>query len=166
MKLIIRFIKPYRKFLVLTILLIILDVVGVLYIPTLIADMMNEGTNGSSLNELYSTGIKIIIASIVSGVGAILGGYTCAVLTSKVCKDIRDAIYEKSLKLSVFDFKQFGTASITTRTISDITNIQTAFTMFIQMVLPVPIIFVVALVLTFHLDKMVGFILLGILCLG
>lgn len=118
---------------------------------------------GSTLNDLYMTGVKIVIASLVSGVGAILGGYTCAKLSSKICKDIRDAIYEKSLKLSVFDFKQFGTASITTRTISDITNIQTAFTMFIQMVLPVPIIFVVASVLTFNLDKMVGFILLGVL---
>lgn len=163
MKLIIRFIKPYRKLLFLTILLIILDIVGALYIPTLVAEMLNEGTNGSTLNDLYMTGIKIVIASIVSGIGAILGGYTCALLSSKICKDIRDAIYEKSLKLSVFDFKQFGTASITTRTISDITNIQTAFTMFIQMVLPVPIIFVVASVLTFNLDKTIGFILLGVL---
>lgn len=140
MKLIIRFIKPYRKLLLVTILLIILDIVGALYIPTLVADMMNEGTTaGTTLNDLYMTGLKIIIASIVSGIGAILGGYTCSVLSSKICKDIRDAVYEKSLKLSIFDFKQFGTASITTRTISDITNIQTAFTMFIQMVLPVPI---------------------------
>ena len=163
MKLIMRFIKPYRKLFIFTVLLIILDIVGALYIPTLIAEMMNEGTNGSTLNDLYMTGIKIVIASLVSGIGAILGGYTCSLLSSKICKDIRDAIYEKSLKLSVFDFKQFGTASITTRTISDITNIQTAFTMFIQMVLPVPIIFIVASVLTFHLDTMVGFILLGVL---
>ena len=163
MKLIMRFIKPYRKLFIFTILLIILDIVGALYIPTLVAEMLNEGTNGSTLNDLYMTGVKIIIASNISGVGAILGGYTCSVLSSKICKNIRDAIYEKSLKLSVFDFKQFGTASITTRTISDITNIQTAFTMFIQMVLPVPIIFVVASVLTFQLDIMVGFILIGVL---
>lgn len=164
MKLIIRFMKPYRKLFGITILLIILDVVGALYIPTLVADMMNEGTTaGTTLNDLYMTGLKIIIASIVSGAGAILGGYTCSVLSSKVCKNIRDAVYEKSLKLSVFDFKQFGTASITTRTISDITNIQTAITMFIQMVLPVPIIFVVAIILTFRLDTLIGFILLGVL---
>lgn len=163
MKLIMRFIKLYRKLFISTIILIILDIVCALYIPTLVAEMLNEGTNGSTLNDLYMTGIKIIIASLVSGVGAILGGYTCSLLSSKICKDIRDAIYEKSLKLSVFDFKQFGTASITTRTISDITNIQTAFTMFIQMVLPVPIIFIVASILTFHLDTMVGFILIGVL---
>ncbi|WP_071441281.1 ABC transporter ATP-binding protein [Traorella massiliensis] len=165
MKLMTQFIKPYRKLLIFTILLIFLDVIGALYIPTLVAEMLNQGTSGSTMNNLYMTGIQIVIASLVSGVGAILGGYTCAVLSSKVCKDIRDALYQKSLKLSVYDFKQFGTASITTRTISDVTNIQTAFISVIQMVLPVPAIFIIAIILTFHLDTMAGTILLIVLAI-
>ena len=86
MKLMTQFIKPYRKLLIFTILLIFLDVIGALYIPTLVAEMLNQGTSGSTMNNLYMTGIQIVIASLVSGVGAILGGYTCAVLSSKVCK--------------------------------------------------------------------------------
>ncbi len=163
MKLIMQFMKPYRRLLVFTLLFIILDVIGALYIPTLVAQMMNEGTSGSTVHDLYITGVQIIIASLVSGVGAILGGYTCSLLSSKICKDIRDAIYKKSLKLSIYDFKQFGTASITTRTISDITTIQTAFISVVQMVLPVPVIFVISLFLTFHLDVMAGVILLAVL---
>lgn len=163
MKLILEFMKTYRWLFVLTIILIILDVAGALYIPTLVAQMMNEGASGSTVNDLYKTGFFIVVASLVSGIGAILGGYTCSLLSSKVCKDIRDAVYKKSLKLSIYDFKQFSTASITTRTISDITNIQTAFMSVIQMVLPVPIIFVISLCLTFYLDTFVGFILLIIL---
>lgn len=166
MKLIIQFMKPYRKLFFIIILLIILDIGGTLYIPTLVANMLNEGaTVGTNINELYLTGAKIVVASLISGIGAILSGYVCANLSSKICRDIRNAIYRKSLKLSVFDFKQFGNASITTRTISDITNIQTAFTMFVQMVLPVPIIFIIAITLTFKLDTLVGFILLGILAI-
>ncbi len=163
MKLIMHFIRPYRKLFIFTLLLILLDVIGALYIPTLIAEMMNEGTAGSTINDLYITGLQIAIASIISGAGAILSGYTCSLLSSKVCKDIRDAIYKKSLKLSIYDFKQFGTASITTRTISDITNIQTAFISVVQMVLPVPAIFVIALILTFRLDVLAGIILLAVL---
>lgn len=165
MKLMTQFIKPYRKLLIFTILLIFLDVIGALYIPTLVAEMLNQGTSGSTMNNLYMTGIQIVIASLVSGVGAILGGYTCAVLSSKVCKDIRDALYQKSLKLSVYDFKQFGTASITTRTISDVTNIQSAFISVVQMVLPVPAIFIIAIILTFRLDTMAGTILLIVLAI-
>ena len=39
-----------------------------------------------------------------------------SVLAARVAKDMRDAIYVKSLDLSVFDFRQFGTASMVTRT--------------------------------------------------
>ena len=164
MKLILRFIKPYWKLLTWTCILIIVDVSGALYIPTLVAQMLNEGTDGSTLQDLYMTGIQIVIASVISGAGAILGAWTCSQLSSRVCKDIRDALYKKSLKLSIYDFKQFGTASITTRTTSDVTNIQTALISCIQMVLPVPAIFVISLVLTFHLDAWAGWVLLAVLC--
>lgn len=164
MRLILRFIKPYWKLFILTCILIVVDVAGALYIPTLVAQMMNEGTAGSTMQDLYMTGIQIVIASVISGAGAILGARTCSQLSSRVCKGIRDALYEKSLKLSVYDFKQFGTASITTRTTSDITNIQTALISFIQMVLPVPAMFVIALLLTFRLDTWAGCVLLAVLC--
>lgn len=161
MKLVLRFIKPHWKLCVATILLLITDVTGALYIPTLAAKMLNEGTSGSSFSTLLNTGIQMAIGSLVSGACAILGGYACATLSARLGKDMRVAIYRKSLKLSIYDFQQFGTASVTTRTVSDITNIQFAFVSFIQMVVPVPIIFTIALILSFRLDIDMGFILLG-----
>lgn len=160
MKFILRFLKPYWKLCVFTIFLLTLDVAGALFIPTLAAKMLNAGTMGSTPNVLLNTGIKMAIASIISAFGALLSGYVCSILSAKVGKDIRDSIYKKSLQLSIYDFRQFGTASITTRTISDVTNIQLAIVSFIQMVLPVPIIFVIALTLSFRLDIQLGFLLL------
>lgn len=160
MKLIMRFLKPHRKLFIVTVLLLILDVVGALFIPTLSAEMLNMGTSGSSFSALLNTGVQMAAVSLLSGACAILGGYTCAVLSARIGKDIRMAIYEKSLKLSVFDFRQFGTASITTRTVSDINTIQMALSSTIQMILPVPIICVIALALCFYLDVQMGLILL------
>ena len=131
-------------------------------IPTLAAEILNEGTSGSTFDTLLGTGIQMAAASVLSGVCAITGGYTCAMLSAKLGKDMRVAIYEKSLKLSMYDFRQFGTASITTRTVSDITTIQFAVTSCIQMILPVPVIFVIALALAFSLDVEMGFILLAV----
>ena len=98
--------------------------------------------------------------SLFSSICAILGGYACATLAARVGKDMRVALYEKSLKLSIYDFRQFGTASITTRTVSDITTIQFALTSFIQMVLPVPLVCIIALALSFQLNATLGTILL------
>ena len=162
MKLILQFIKPHWKLCAATILLLIVDVTGTLFISTLAAEMLNQVTSGASFEALLRTGGYMAIASLASSVCAILGGYACAALSARVGKDMRVAVYNKSLKLSIYDFRQFGTASITTRTVSDITTIQFALTSFIQMVLPVPVIFVVALALSFSLDIEMGFILLAV----
>ena len=143
----------------------IVDVSGALVISTFAAEMLNLGTSGAELDVLFATGIKMAAASSLSSICAISGGYTCAALSAKVGRDIRMALYEKSLKLSIYDFRHFGTASITTRTVSDVTTIQFALTSFVQMVLPVPVIFIVALTLAFRLDIEMGLILL-VFCLA
>ena len=160
MNLILRFLKPHWKLCLITVVLLIVDVAGALFIPTLVAEMLNDGTSGASFDAIVRTGIHMAAVSILAGVCAILGGYASATLAAQVGKDMREAIYAKSLKLSVYDFRQFGTASITTRTISDITTIQFALTSTIQMVIPVPVICVLALALTFGLDAQMGVILL------
>ena len=116
MNLILRFLKPHRKLCAITVILLIVDVAGALFIPTLVAEMLNDGTSGASFDAIVRTGIQMAVVSILAGGCAILGGYACAALSAQVGKDMREAIYAKSLKLSVYDFRQFGTASITTRT--------------------------------------------------
>ena len=162
MKLLLRFLKPHWKLCVLTVVLLFVDVAGSLFIPTLVAEMLNAGTSGAAFQSIVTTGIQMAVISAVAGLGAIAGGYACATLTAQVAKDMRQAIYTKSLKLSVYDFRQFGTASITTRTISDVTTIQMALLSSIQMILPVPVICVLSLVLTFNLNRAIGFVLLAV----
>ena len=160
MKLILQFLKPHWKLTVLTVLLAVIDVGGSLFIPTPAAHLLNQGTSGVAFEELLATGLQMGAVSLFSSICAILGGYACATLAARVGKDMLVALYEKSLKLSVYDFRQFGTASITTRTVSDITTIQFALTSFIQMVLPVPLVCIIALALSFQLNATLGTILL------
>ena len=160
MKLILQFLKPHWKLTVLTVLLAVIDVGGSLFIPTLAAHLLNQGTSGVAFEELLTTGLQMGAVSLFSSICAILGDYACATLAARVGKDMRVALYEKSLKLSIYDFRQFGTASITTRTVSDITTIQFALTSFIQMVLPVPLVCIIALALSFLLNTTLGTILL------
>lgn len=164
MKVILRFLKPHLKECVLTILLAAIDVIGALIIPTYASDMLNLGTvAGTSFSLLVNTCVKMLIAATISGAAMIIGSFVCADLTSKVGADMRNALYQKSMTLSVADFRSFGTASVTTRTVSDITNIQMALGNCFQMLFPVPIIFVVSLILAFRIDSLMGLILLGVL---
>ncbi len=163
MKLILRFLKPHWKLFLLTIILLIVDVAGALIIPTLASEMLRQGETGVEMQVLINTAVVMAVAAIISGAGGILSGYVCAELVSRIAKDIRDALYKKTLDLAVSDFRAFGVASMTTRTVSDITNIQFALMASIQIVLPVPIVFVISLILAFMKDWMMGLILLAVL---
>ncbi len=163
MKLILRFLKPHWKLFLLTIILLIIDVAGALIIPTLASEMLRQGETGVEMQVLINTAVVMAVAAIISGAGGIMSGYTCAELVSRIAKDIRDALYKKTLDLAVSDFRAFGVASMTTRTVSDITNIQFALMASIQIVLPVPVVFVISLILAFMKDWMMGLILLAVL---
>lgn len=164
MKIIMQFLKPHKKLCVITLLLAFIDVIGAVVIPTYAADMLNIAEDaGADFSLLVSTCIKMLIAAIISGVASVAGSYFCADLTSKVGADMRNALYKKSLTLSVADFNSFGTASFTTRTISDIANIQFALGNCFQMLFPVPFIFIISLVFSFRMDWLLGLILFAIL---
>ena len=72
-----------RALFAVTVILLILDVIGALFIPTLAAKMLNLGTSGSSFTQLWHTGLLMSLMSLLSGACAILGGYTCAVLAAR-----------------------------------------------------------------------------------
>lgn len=164
MKVILRFLKPHRKLCLATLFLAFIDVIGALVIPTYAAQMLNLGASQAvGAEALFATCIKMLVAAVISGMAMIMSSYLCADLTSKVAADMRKALYEKTLTLSVSDFRSFGTASVTTRTVSDITNIQFALGSCFQMLFPVPFIFVTSLVFAFRIDTMLGMILLAVL---
>ena len=82
MKLILRFLKPHRKLCALTIFLLIVDVAGALFIPTLVAEMLNQGTSGSSFAAIVQLGVTMAVISVLAGACAIGGGYACAALSA------------------------------------------------------------------------------------
>ncbi len=166
MRIILYYIKKNWKLTLITILLSFVDVIAALLIPTYTAKLLNIASLVEPSNYMLKiTFIKMVVISIISIVATIISTYLCANLTSKIGADMRKDIYEKSLYLSVLDFKNFGTSSVTTRTVSDISNIQFALTSCFQMLLPVPVIFIVSLILAFRIDILLGIILFSVLIL-
>ena len=70
MKLILQFLKPHWKLTVLTVLLAVIDVGGSLFIPTLAAHLLNQGTSGVAFEELLTTGLQMGAVSLFSSICA------------------------------------------------------------------------------------------------
>lgn len=162
MKTVMRFLKPYRKLCIFTILVMVLDVAGGLFVPRLTADMINIGVAGGNMQYIFEKGIAMLCVTVLSGAGAVLGAWLCADLSAKVGRDMRNAIYKKSLTFSAYDFEQFGTGSMITRNLNDVNIIQQAIVWCIQMVLPVPAVCIMGIVMAFAVDTVMGFLLIGV----
>ncbi|MCO7121844.1 ABC transporter ATP-binding protein/permease [Ihubacter massiliensis] len=161
MKALLRFLKPYKGICFFTLLVMLVDVAGALYIPTLVADMINIGVGSANMNLMIQKGILMLAAALISGAGTLLGSFLCARLSARIGRDIRNALYDKSLAFSAYDFEQFGTGSMITRTLNDVNIVQQAFVWTIQMVLPVPMMCVIGVIMAFSIDRFMGFLLIA-----
>lgn len=161
MRTLLRFLKPYRLQVAGVLGALGLNLLGVLLVPTILANMINIGVSSRDFDYLVQQGLVMLVAALISGGGAFANNYLCADLATKVGRDIRTAVYDASLAFSGGDFEQFGTGSMITRTLGDVNVIQTALSMSIQMILPVPFAAVIGVVLACSIDMQMGLLLAG-----
>uniref|UniRef100_UPI00402A2806 ABC transporter ATP-binding protein n=1 Tax=Collinsella intestinalis TaxID=147207 RepID=UPI00402A2806 len=145
-----------------TLAALLLDVAGTLYVPTMLAGMINQGVTSGNTDFIIGQGLKMLVACCCASGGALLGNYLCARLASYVGRDIRNAVYDASLAYSGGDFEEFGTGSMITRTLNDVNVIQQTVMLATQAMLPVPIICVMGTVLSFRVDAQMGAMMLAV----
>jgi ATP-binding cassette subfamily B multidrug efflux pump len=154
-----RFMKPYRRLVAVTLLVLLIDNVGTLLVPTMLANMVNTGITTGDVDYILRNGLYMLIATGMASGGAVLGCYLSARLAANVACDIRNAVYDKSLELSASDFERFGTGSMITRSLNDINVIQQAILQTIQLVLPVPFLAVAGIIFAWLIDSAMGMLL-------
>ncbi|HWR08529.1 ABC transporter ATP-binding protein [Sporomusa sp.] len=160
-----KFIAPYKKSVVAVLLFLFLQVLGTLYIPTLTASIVNNGIVPGNMDYILNTGVLMVLVAALTGVLAITATYLSTSLSAALERDIRNALFKKSQSFSANDFNQFGTASMITRSTSDVIQIQQAFSMLMGMLLPAPLMTVAALFLAFAKDRFLAFVIIGIMAL-
>lgn len=160
MRVFLKFLKPYKALCFFTLIVMALDVAGALYIPTLVADMINIGISQGNMDMIIEKGIIMLIVAVLSGAGTLLGSFLCARLSARLGRDMRNALYDKSLEFSAYDFEQFGTGSMITRTLNDVNIVQQAFVWSIQMILPVPMMCIIGVLMAFRIDSFMGMLMI------
>ena len=159
MRLLMRFMRPYRGLIAVTLFAVLIDNVGTLLVPTMLANMVNTGIATGDVDYILRNGLYMLIATGMASGGTVLGCYLSARLAANVACDIRNAVYDKSLELSASDFERFGTGSMITRSLNDINVIQQAVLQTIQLVLPVPFLAVAGIIFAWFIDPAMGTLL-------
>lgn len=141
--------------------LLFIQVMGTLYIPTLTADIVNNGIVAGDLSYVYKTGGVMLLTAVVTAAFSILGTYTSTSISTSMGCDIRGALFRKVQDFSTNDFNKFGAASLITRSTNDVTQIQVAFSIIVEMLLPAPFMTIAGLILAFSKNRFLAFMILG-----
>lgn len=156
-----QFLKKYKGILAGTFILMFVQTFGTLYIPTLMSDIVNNGIVKSDLPYIYEVGGKMLLTAVLTAVVAIIGTWLASSLASHWGRDIRIALFDKVQKFSVRDFNRFGTASMITRSTNDVAQLQDGLVLFLQLVLPAPVITIGALILAVSKDTQMALLILA-----
>lgn len=145
----IKFLSPYKARVTAMLILLFLQVLGTLYIPTLTADIVNRGIVRGNLDHIWKTGgFMLAVAALIAAV-SITETYLSTAIFSGMGRDIRNALFEKSQALAINEFNRFGPASMITRCTNDVMQIQQAYIAATEMLLPAPIMAIAGLILAF-----------------
>lgn len=163
MKKLFSFLKSYYKETIVMILCVFIQGFGTLYIPTLTADIVDNGILQGDLDYIWKIGTLMILVALTIMSFSIFGTYLSSKISAYLGRDLRNALFQKAQNLSIDKFNDFGPASMISRNTSDVTKIQEAFSSSVEMLLPAPFMAIAGLVLTFSKDTGLAISIMGIM---
>lgn len=156
-----KFLSPYKGRAAAMLILLFLQVLGTLYIPTLTADIVNNGIVAGDLGRIWQTGAFMLAVAVAIAVVSIAETYLSTAIFSALGRDIRNALFEKSQALTIDEFNRFGPASMLTRCTNDITQIQQAYMAATEMLLPAPVMAIAGLILAYSKSPTLALVIVG-----
>ena len=151
----------YKKYAILTPLIMIGEVIMEVLIPFVMAQIIDKGIQGDG-GTIFTIkmGILMIFMALISLCFGALGGTFAARAGMGFAKNIRKSLYEKIQDFSFSNIDKFSTASLVTRLTTDVTNTQNAFMMLIRMGVRAPFMLIGALIMSFTISKKLSMVFL------
>ncbi len=100
-------------------------------------------------NTVLTYGILMIISAIVSLTFGALAGVLCAVAGAGFSKNMRGFLFDKIQDFSFANVDKFSTASLVTRSTTDVNNAQQSFMMIIRTVVRAPAMLIFSCIMAF-----------------
>jgi ATP-binding cassette, subfamily B, multidrug efflux pump len=149
-KLAMSFLRPYRKWLTIVVVAQFLQTLATLFLPTLNADIIDNGVIKGDTGYIFGTGAIMLGVSAAQVVVATTAVYFGAKCSMALGRDMRKALFSRVQDFSAREVGKFGTPSLITRTTNDVQQVQMLVLMTLTMMLTAPIIGIGAVILALH----------------
>jgi ATP-binding cassette subfamily B protein len=157
-----RFLKPYSLSVAAIFVLVFLQVMANLYLPTLMADIVDNGVVKGNTSYILRLGGFMLLVAIGGGICSILVSFLAARASMGLGKIVRAEIFTRVEQYSLHEFDKFGTASLITRTTNDTTQVQQVLVMLLRMMIMAPFMCIGGIIMAVSQDASLSWILVVI----
>ncbi len=155
--------RPYRKPIAAITALQLVQISATLYLPTLNADVINNGVLPGDTGHVLRIGGVMLALTLVQMVCAGTAVYFSARTAMALGRDLRADVFAHVQTFSVREVGRFGAASLITRTTNDVQQIQTLVVMVFTLMVAAPIMGVGSVLLALRQDVSMSLLLLIVL---
>ncbi len=160
-------IKEFKKVSILTPLCMIMEVIFEMFIPLLMASIIDDGVNAGNMGHIYKVGAIMVVAAFCGLLFGVLGGKFGAEASAGFARNLRKSMYENIQTFSFSNIDKYSTAGLVTRMTTDVTNLQNAYQMILRMFVRAPISLVTAMIMAFMINARLATIyLIAVFFLG
>jgi ATP-binding cassette, subfamily B, multidrug efflux pump len=158
-----RYLRPYRWTVAAVLVLVLLQSFADLYLPTLMADIVDKGIVAKDIPYIWEIGGFMLLITL----GGALVSITASFLSSKASagfgRIVRGKVFGHVEKFSLQEFDKIGTASLITRTTNDINQVQQVLMMMMRMMVMAPMMCIGGIIMAVSKDPVLSLVLVAIL---
>ncbi|EAC4368173.1 ABC transporter ATP-binding protein [Listeria monocytogenes] len=150
--------KPYWLSITAVLVLTFGQVIGQLYLPTLMSNIIDKGVVNGDTDYIWSTGMQMLLISFASVILSVIVVYLASKISMGFGKDLRDKIFTKVEDFSLQEFDKVGTSSLITRTTNDVVQIQNVLYMMMRLMVMAPIMLLGGIIMAVGRDAKLSLI--------
>ena len=154
-----RGLKPYTGGLAGVVLFLFAQAIAELYLPTLMAEVVNNGMLKGDAGYIWKFGAYMLMVALASSICSIIGSYLSAIIGMGFGQDTRNRVFSHVESYSLQEFDKISTASLITRTTNDITQVQTLLVMGLRFMVYAPIMCIGGIIMAYSKDKQLTLVL-------
>lgn len=155
-----RFLKPFRVAIAITVTLVFLQSLANLYLPTLMADIVDSGIVRGDTGYIVRVGGVMLLVTIVGTACSIAASYYSARVAIGFGRIVRGKLFSHVERFSLNEFDTVGTASMITRTTNDTTQVQQVLVILLRMMIAAPLTGIGGIILASYQDVGLAWIFL------
>ena len=138
-KLVRRYARPYLPYVLAVVVLQLASTIAALYLPSLNAQIIDEGVTRGDTEYIWNTGAVMLGVSFVQVATAIAAVYFGSKAAMATGRDLRKAVFHKVSGFSAREVNEFGAPSLITRGTNDVQQVQMLVLMALNFMVAAPI---------------------------